>query len=117
MHSWHEILATGCLHVPALASTLFGQEAYRAAFELFWEEDLCDDEDFFVDVLLDVFDDDFFDEDFDDTVFVLAACLLREVLFAAAVRLRARVEGASFTGSATVSVCPTVTVLDERWFQ
>lgn len=34
----HEILATECLYVPTMASTLFCQVAYRAAFDFDLEE-------------------------------------------------------------------------------
>jgi hypothetical protein len=40
LRSWHEILATGCLCAPAMASTLFGEEAYRVAFDFDLEVDL-----------------------------------------------------------------------------
>jgi hypothetical protein len=40
LRSWHEILATGCLATPAMASTLFRREAYRPAFDFDLEETL-----------------------------------------------------------------------------
>lgn len=41
----HEILATECLHAPAMASTLFVEETHRAAFDFDLEEDDFDFDD------------------------------------------------------------------------
>ena len=119
--SRHEILATGCLRVPAMASILFRQEAYRAAFDFDLEEEglffcdadlVCALDDFALDVFVLV--------DFAAVRVVLvcsgaetvcAADLLREPL------PRTRVPGASFTCSATTMVRPGEMVLAERWFQ
>ena len=53
--SWHEILATGCLCVPAMASILFRWEAYRAAFDF----DLEEEEPFFAEAGFECALDDF----------------------------------------------------------
>jgi hypothetical protein len=115
--SRHEILATGCLHVPAIASFLFCREAHRAAFDFDLEEEDLDFveadfacaplEDFFVDCFAEVLVV-FVCVDIDATCFVL---LLREPL------PRTRMPGASFTGSATVMARPGAIVLEERRFQ
>jgi hypothetical protein len=99
--SWHVILATGCLCAPAMASTLFCREAYRAAFFFDLEEDF----------------------DFALVVFVALRLVFREeecvredgrVLFALTVVLRLRVRGASLIGSATANERPGFTTLEER---
>jgi len=112
--SRHEILATGCLYVPAIASFLFRKEAYRAAFDFDLEEE---DFDFvkvdFACAPLEGFLVDCFAEvlvvfacvDEDATCFVL---LLREPL------PRTRMPGASLTGSATVIARPGAIVFEER---
>jgi hypothetical protein len=115
--SRHEILATGCLHVPAIASFLFRREAYRAAFDFDLEEEDFD----FVEVdfacaPLEVFFVGCFAEvllvfacvDLDATCFVLLLCEAFP---------RTRMPGASFTGSATVMARPGAIVFEERWFQ
>jgi len=81
-----------------MASTLFDREAYRAAFFFDLEEGF----DFVVDVVEAPW------LDFRGEEEAVRVVLLREVL------LRVRVRGASFTGSATVSVRPVFTALEER---
>jgi hypothetical protein len=39
--SWHEILATGCIQAPPMASNLFAGEACRAAFHFVLDVDFC----------------------------------------------------------------------------
>jgi hypothetical protein len=62
LRSWHEILATGCLRAPAMASTLFSEEAYRAAFYFDLEEDLVFLPELFVELWLVFFELDELEE-------------------------------------------------------
>jgi hypothetical protein len=39
--SWHEILATGCIHTPPKASNLFHGVACRTAFHFVLDVDFC----------------------------------------------------------------------------
>jgi hypothetical protein len=94
-----------------MASTLFCEETYRAAFDFDFEEDDLDFEDDMVvwgDVELD-FEDGLVLEcvDADDVC---------DEFFLCALLPRTRVPGASFTGSATVIVRPGEMVLDESLF-
>jgi hypothetical protein len=53
--SRHEILATGCIHAPAMASNLFRREAFRTAFHFDLDVVSCF---FVVEVSFVVFEDD-----------------------------------------------------------
>ena len=105
-----------------MASTLFGEVAYRAAFDFFFDEE---------EAVLDGFAEVFavlFGALFDvvfavlfAAAFMFFAALFDAVRDDAAVLLRprvllpfTRVPGASFTGSATMMVRPKGTVFDER---
>ena len=114
--SQHEILATGCIQALPKASNLFRGVAFGVAFHFILDVAFC----FFRSKV-------FFDIVEDAAVFEVvcfgSACTevaraeavaVSELFFPRALLLRTRVTGASFTGSATASELPGVTMFDDK---